>query len=215
MLAAAARIRLRSARITTWVTAWITWFADVVRICIAGYCAAVLQCVRRLDLFREQTRERRADRVLLGFQRDKAGRKDAELDRDDDLFFAADAERDDQVAAYPTVRVDGQISSAVVGRKSGFACGIAELREPRQERGVRDGRHTDLEKVCKYQRLTGIRDIDGRGDGEYRFAPAAVGKQQIQFNDHIAGDGDILCTEDRRTHALVIAFAGFRVQQFF
>ena len=91
MLAAAARIRLRSARIrlrSARITAWITWFADVVRICIAGHCAAVLQCVRRLDLFREQTRESRTDRVLLRFHCHEASREHTELHRNDDFLFA-------------------------------------------------------------------------------------------------------------------------------
>ena len=137
MLAAAARIRLRSARITTWVTAWITWFTAVVRICIAGYCAAVLQCVRRLDLFREQTRESRADRVLLRFHCHEASREHTELHRNDDFLFAADAQRDDEVSGDLPICIDRQISAAVVGSKTRLAGGIAELRKTRQECGIR------------------------------------------------------------------------------
>ena len=137
MLAAAARIRLRSARITAWITAWITWFADVVRICIAGYCAAVLQRVRRLDLFREQTRESRTDRVLLRFHCHEAGREHTELYRNDDFLFAADAQRDDEVSGDLPICIDRQVSAAVVGSKTRLAGGIAELRKTRQECGIR------------------------------------------------------------------------------
>ena len=214
MLAAAARIRLRSARITTWVTAWITWFADVVRICIAGYCAAVLQCVRRLDLFREQTRESRADRVLLRFHCHEASREHTELHRNDDFLFAADAQRDDEVSGDLTICIDCQVSAAVVGRQPCLAGRIAELRETRQKRSVRCRRHADFKEVCKYQRLAGVCHIDCGRDCKHGFDAAAVSKQQIQLDDDIACDADVLRPEDRGTHTFIITFAGLCVQQF-
>ena len=135
------------------------------------------------------------------------------------FFFAtcgtANAQRDDEVSGDLTICIDRQVSAAVVGSKTRLAGGIAELRKTRQECGVRCRRHADFKKVCKYQRLAGVRDIDSSHNRKNRFTAAAVSKQQIQLNDDITGNADVLCAENRRTHAFVVTFTGLGIQQFF
>ena len=92
----------------------------------------------------------------------------------------------------------------IVGRQSGFAGGTAELCEAWQECCIDGGRHTDFKEIRKYERLLFFRHANFCADRENRFIIAAVAEQQIQFYDHISGDTDILRTENRRSHALII-----------
>ena len=202
------------------VVAWIARILTdrrraLVRGARAGGRAAAGLSVLRSDLVRIQRREGRTDRVLLHGRLCIAGREHAELNRHDDLLFTGHADGDDQIAADTAVVIDRQVAAAVVGSQTRFAGGVRQLREARQEGAVHGRRHADLKEVGKYQRLRLVSDVDIGTDCEDRIVVAGVGNQEIKLDDHVAGDGDVLRTEDRRTHAALVAAVGFRVQQPF
>lgn len=173
--------------------------------------SAVFFGIRRPYLLREKGREGCANRILLRFHRHEACRKHAKLHRYDDFLFAGHADGNDQISGYITRRIDAKIPAVVVGRKSRLAGRIAEFRKSRKKCGINGGRHTDFEEVRKYQRLICLSNIYIGAYGEYRFASAAVGKEQIKLDDDVAGNRNVLRSENRGSHAPVIAFSGFGV----
>ena len=161
-------------------------------------------CVTFLNSVWKKAREGGADCILLQRRIYIACGKYTKLYRHDDFLFAGQTDCDDEIAGNLAAAADVKISAAVVGCKSCFTGGIAELRKARQKCGVNSRRHTDFEEIGQHHGLVSSCDAHFCADCEAYLISAAVAQQQIQLNDYISVDGYTLGAENRCSHTFFV-----------
>ena len=100
--------------------------------------------------------------------------------------FAGHAYSHDEISCHRAVRTYAKVSAVIICGKSRLTGRITEFRKSRQKCGVNCRRHTDFEKICKYQWVFSRCNVNICTDCKYAFVVAAVTQQKIDFYDHIS-----------------------------
>lgn len=147
-------VMVSAARIATGITA----ASILCRTCELGLCLARIETG---ELFTGH----RIDCTDLG----KARGQNAELNRNQNLLLAGDAESDDQVGLDGSIGTDGQIPAHIVGCQTSFAGRVAQFRKARKVRRIHGGRDAEFKEIGQRHGIGCLGDIYPGANRERNF----------------------------------------------
>ena len=145
----------------------------------------------------------------------KARRQNAELDRNQNLLLAGDAEGDDQIGFDGPIGADGQVTAHIVGGQTGLAGRVAKFREPRKVSRIQGGWDTQFKEIGQRHGIGCLGDVHLCANRERNFMIEAVTEQKVQANLYVPGYRHVLRSEQRRSQAPFVAAGCVRIDQFF
>ena len=107
----------------------------------------------------------------------KARRQNAELDRNQNLLLAGDAEGDDQIGFDGPIGADGQVTAHIVGGQSCFAGRVAQFRKPRKMCRIQGGWDTQFKEIGQRHGIGCLGDIYLGANRERNFMIEPVTEQ--------------------------------------